>query len=257
MTNKEYILFYDSGIGGLTTLAECIKLLPNENYLYFADKKHCPYGEKDEETIRNLVTNNIALLCAKYNFKSVVIACNTATSVAVEQLRQSCSVPVIGIEPNISEPIKMGFNQVVVLATACTIHGKKLLTLEQKHNVKFKNVSVKNLATLTEQYYHTKNLTLQKKIKSTIRKKLLSVPKKSAVVLGCTHYVFHKSYIEKLGFVCFDGNAGVARMLAEKIKQNPTTKKQKNIPTFLSSPTLKQDLKLKKIFLSITRTLTK
>ena len=257
MIDKEYILFYDSGIGGLTTLIESIKLLPNENYIYFADSKNCPYGQKSKETIRNLVMDNIATIMTKYKLKSMVIACNTATSAAIEDIRNLYPIPIIGIEPNITEPVKFGFNHICVLATEYTAHGQKLLKLEQKYTASFTNISIKNLACLTEQYYHRKQKNLEQKIKIIIRKKLLFIPKTTAIVLGCTHYVFHRKYIESLGYHCFDGNLGTVCALKKKISLRNNETRKKTTPIFISNNPIKPDLKLKKIFLSLTRRLIK
>ena len=81
------ILFYDSGIGGLSTLAKTIQILPNEKYIYFADNLHVPYGNRTNQEICDLVYANILALLKRFKVKLIVIACNTATSLAIDFLR--------------------------------------------------------------------------------------------------------------------------------------------------------------------------
>ena len=96
---EQSILFYDSGIGGLSTLSSTIKLLPCERYIYFADNKNVPYGNRTKQEISNLVFENISRLLSRFKIKLIVIACNTATSLAIDDLRTKINIPIIGIEP--------------------------------------------------------------------------------------------------------------------------------------------------------------
>ena len=89
----------DSGIGGTTVLAEIKKLLPKEDYIYYADNKNNPYGEKTEEEIYKIVDNIVKFLIYDKHCKMIVIACNTATSAAISTLRREYSVPFVGMEP--------------------------------------------------------------------------------------------------------------------------------------------------------------
>ncbi|MDF1516673.1 MAG: aspartate/glutamate racemase family protein, partial [Lutibacter sp.] len=98
--NNEPIGIFDSGIGGTSIWKEVVKLLPNENTIYLADSKNAPYGEKSSEEIIALSIKNTELLLSK-GCKLIIVACNTATTNAIDYLRESYSISFIGIEPAI------------------------------------------------------------------------------------------------------------------------------------------------------------
>ncbi len=97
-----YVGVFDSGVGGISVLKELVKEVPDENYLFFGDSLHAPYGEKTPGEIRKLTMKGIDRL-AEAGVKAIVIACNTATSAAAAEVRQKYQphLPVIGIEPAI------------------------------------------------------------------------------------------------------------------------------------------------------------
>lgn len=97
--NKKPIGVFDSGVGGLTVVKEIMKLLPDENIVYLGDTANLPYGEKSEEIVRQYSVDNTEFLL-KYDIKVLVVACNTASSVALNHLKQKYKLPIIGvIEP--------------------------------------------------------------------------------------------------------------------------------------------------------------
>ena len=95
MDNRPIGMF-DSGIGGLTVLNEYIKLMPNENYIYYADTKHLPYGNKTKEEIISYAENIVEYFISK-NVKAIVIACGTASSLAYEHLKRKYDIPIFDI----------------------------------------------------------------------------------------------------------------------------------------------------------------
>ena len=99
------IAIFDSGIGGITVLAEALKQLPQEDYVYYADTLHVPYGEKTKQQVRNYIFKAVDFL-AGTGIKALVVACNTATSIAVNDLRQRHSFPVIGMEPAVKPAVQ-------------------------------------------------------------------------------------------------------------------------------------------------------
>ena len=114
--------FFDSGIGGLTVLSEALKRLPNHEYLYYADTQHAPYGPKPKEEVREYVFHAIDFLVDE-GAEIIVIACNTATSIAVAELREKYSIPIIGMEPAVKPAIEHVANsskRVLVTATPLT-----------------------------------------------------------------------------------------------------------------------------------------
>ena len=116
---------FDSGVGGLS-IAKCIaQQLPNENIIYIADSLHAPYGEKSVEFIIERV-NHIAKLLLKKGVKAIVIACNTATVNAIEQLRSQVDIPIIGVEPAIKPAAKQSISKkVAILATQATSENQR------------------------------------------------------------------------------------------------------------------------------------
>lgn len=134
--NDKYnpIGFFDSGLGGISVLKESIKLLPNENFIYFGDSINAPYGSKSIEEIRELTNKAIEFLISK-NVKAIVIACNTATSASVNELRDKYSkdIPILGIEPAL-KPASLSNKKgsIVVMATERTLSEKKFFDLMDK-----------------------------------------------------------------------------------------------------------------------------
>ena len=90
---------YDSGIGGLSVLHRALKKMPEAEFIYYADTKHVPYGEKTREQIKGYVEEVLNFLIAK-EVDAIVIACNTATSVATKEFRGEFAVPIVGMEPS-------------------------------------------------------------------------------------------------------------------------------------------------------------
>ena len=94
--------YFDSGIGGLSVLYEAMQLLPHEQFIYYADEKHVPYGEKTREEIIGYVDEIIQFMI-DHDCKAIVIACNTATSAAVALMRKKYDIPIIGMEPAVKK----------------------------------------------------------------------------------------------------------------------------------------------------------
>lgn len=95
MDNRQKpIGFFDSGVGGLSVLRHALSVLPNENYIYYGDDKNAPYGTRSEKEIREL-----SLRCGEFLYdkgvKLIVVACNTATSVAIREMRSQFNIPVL------------------------------------------------------------------------------------------------------------------------------------------------------------------
>ena len=97
---------YDSGIGGLSVLHRALKKMPEAEFIYYADTKHVPYGEKTREQIKGYVEEVLNFLIAK-EVDAIVIACNTATSVATKEFRGEFAVPIVGMEPAVKRALKL------------------------------------------------------------------------------------------------------------------------------------------------------
>jgi len=201
---------FDSGIGGITILKEIIKKLPNENYLYYSDSINNPYGEKNEDELLVIVDNIIKFFISK-NCKAVVFACNTATAMTIDKIRNKYpDLICIGTEPAYKMVHDYSYNKkTLVMATPGTIRSerfKKLYNKYDNHNTYL--LECTNLAKLIED-------DNQKEIELYLKNILSPYKDIETVVLGCTHYPLVKKNILKiLGDVeFFDSGIGVANQL--------------------------------------------
>ena len=133
--NNNKIGIFDSGIGGVTVLKEIIKILPNENYIYYSDSKNNPYGDKTDEEIIE-ICDNIVKIFIKQNCKAIVIACNTASAKAANSLRERYNkIPIIAIEPAYKMVHDFAYDKAtLVMATKGTIESEKFHNLYNKYD---------------------------------------------------------------------------------------------------------------------------
>ena len=175
---------FDSGIGGVTVLREIIKILPNENYIYYSDSKNNPYGDKTKQEIIKRCEEVFSYLLKK-NCKAIVIACNTASAIAVNTLREKYKdIPIIAIEPAYKMVHDYAYDgETLVMATKGTIESERFNLLYNKYNNhKTKLLECVGLADRIEEGN-------ENKIKEYLEKNLKEYKGKvENVVLGCTHY---------------------------------------------------------------------
>ncbi len=224
--NCKPIGFFDSGVGGISVLKTAFRLMPNENYIYYGDNLNAPYGEKSEEQIRALSLNAAQFLYSK-GVKAVVIACNTATSTSVHEMREKFNLPVISMEPAVKPALgEIKDGRILVLATPATVTQERYLSLLSKLEAGDRVISVGcgGLVELIEQ-----GRTDEKSVHEYLSRKLafLSGEKISAVVLGCTHYSFVdagiKSYLDsafETDCKVFDGRHGTVRHLKNVLTES-------------------------------------
>ena len=123
------IYVFDSGVGGLTVLHQALKLLPLERYTYYADVKNSPYGNKSSEQVKKIIIDAFEDIDPK-GVKACVIACNTATSIVVDELRTKYDYPIIGMEPAVKPALTIaGKKKIILLATELTLKEQKLKRL--------------------------------------------------------------------------------------------------------------------------------
>ncbi|MFC2110411.1 glutamate racemase [Bacteroidota bacterium] len=195
--NKQPIGIFDSGIGGISIWKEILQLLPNENTIYLADSKNAPYGQKSKEEIIALCIKNTEFLI-KQGCKIIVVACNTATTNAINILRETYNIPFIGIEPAIKPAaLKTITNTIGILATKGTLNSSLFAETSSKY---ISNINVieqigEGLVPLIENG-HTEsvemNLLLKKHLQPMLHKNI------DCLVLGCTHYPFLIPQIKKI-----------------------------------------------------------
>ena len=119
---------FDSGMGGLSVLHRALRMIPEADFLYYADEEHVPYGEKTREQVRGYIDEIIAFMIKK-QVDAIVIACNTATSVATKEYRSQFPLPIVGMEPAVKKAVEEYADRpgrILVAATPITIKGDKL-----------------------------------------------------------------------------------------------------------------------------------
>jgi glutamate racemase len=196
-TTSNPIGFFDSGIGGTSIWKEVNKLLPEENTIYLADSKHAPYGQKSKEKILEYCIRNTEFLLNK-NAKLIVVACNTATTNAINYLRENYDIPFIGIEPAIKKAGLVTKNNTIgVLATKGTINSKLFEKTSAKidHSVKIIEQIGFGLVELIENG-ELDSLKMEKLIHNCLHPMLEE--NIDALVLGCTHYAYLIPQIKKI-----------------------------------------------------------
>jgi glutamate racemase len=206
---------FDSGIGGLTLLAALRKELPNENFVYYADTDNVPYSYKTPDEIRGYVEDAFLFLCNK-GCKAVVLACNTATNVAVEYLRQKYIFPIIAIQPAVKVARDNGSpeKRILVCATPITLASERFNNLAKSLNVShlIDKLPLPKLVEFAEKE-NFRSPEVIEYLKEEFGK--FSVADHEYVVLGCTHFTFFEDLIAELfpNLTPIDGNAGTARHL--------------------------------------------
>lgn len=208
---------FDSGIGGVTVLKEIIKILPNEDYIYYSDSKNNPYGDKTDEEIQKLC-NNIVKYLINQNCKIIVIACNTASAKAVKFLREKYpQMLFVAIEPAYKMVHDNAYEKpTLVMATKGTIESEKFnLLLKKYDNHKTYLLSCIGLADIIEQGNKGE---IKKYLEKNIGKYRGQVDN---VVLGCTHYPLIQEEIKEIiGQVTFfNGAPNLAIHLKDVLKQ--------------------------------------
>ena len=216
---KGGVAFFDSGIGGLTVLAECKKRLPFHTFYYYGDNARAPYGNLKTSVIQSYVFEIFEKL-ASLQPSAAVIACNTATALCIDELRKMYAFPIIGAEPAVFSAVKRG-GEIFVLATRATCESMRFQNLCKKASQIFTGASIHSFA-CERLAGEIENNLFDKQNKNFDFSPFLPKGNPDAVVLGCTHYVFIKEQIHNF-YQCptFDGNAGMANRLCSFVDNFP------------------------------------
>jgi glutamate racemase len=196
MIRQNPIGLFDSGIGGTSIWKEIHELLPHENTIYLADSKNAPYGSRSKEEIIALSFKNTELLLEE-NCKLIVVACNTATTNAIKELRAKYDVPFIGIEPAIKPAAKNSETQTIgILATKGTLNSDLFhLTVKRFENTKIIEQIGHGLVQLIED--GNINSSEMNKLLHTYIQPMIEA-NIDYLVLGCSHYPYLIPQIEKI-----------------------------------------------------------
>lgn len=234
MTNNNPIGVFDSGIGGTSIWSAIHELLPNERTIYLADSKNAPYGQKTKEEIVALSKKNVDFLIEN-NCKLIVVACNTATTNAIRELRATYNIPFIGIEPAIKPAATNSKTQVIgILATQGTLNSE----LFNKTAEMFQNT------TIIEQVGHgLVQLIEEGNLNSPEMTQLLETYLQPMIeanidylVLGCSHYPYLIPQIKKIlpeHIQIIDSGEAVARQTQNVLREKVGfTAAEKSEPVF-------------------------
>lgn len=226
--NNNPIGIFDSGLGGLSIYQEIKKTLPEENFIYLADHKNIPYGEKSINEIQNFTIRNLIILKRK-NIKLAVVACNTSTVSGINVYRQNFFFPIIGVVPVVktaSEKSKNGIIGILSTITTAKSGYQKNLIKQFCSDKKVINVGSKNLVSFVE-----KGKLYGKEVTKELKKDLKQIldSKADIIVLGCTHFPFLKKAIKKIvnNAKIIDSGKAVARQVKRILEKEHILGKNK------------------------------
>lgn len=227
--NSNKIALFDSGVGQLSVYLEIKKLLPRENFVIFADQKNMPYGEKSPAQIKKYVTEALEFLIKNHRIKMMILACNTATVLALDQLRKNFSIPIIGVVPAIKPAAEISKSKRIVnMSTPATAKSPYLDKLVKKYakNCKLLKLGCPGLENAIE--------TLsQKEIVKMVKKyaKEINNYNPDVVVLGCTHYPLVKKQLKdnlNAGIYILDSGEAIARQASKVLMESGQTSNTKS-----------------------------
>jgi len=248
MNKNEAIGIFDSGIGGITVLKEILKILPNENYIYYSDSKNNPYGDKNDKQINELC-ENIVKLFIKQKCKAIVIACNTASAKSAHYLRKKyTNIPFIAIEPAYKMVYDYAYSEpTLVMATKGTIESEKFNLLYHTYdNHKTILLPCIGLADVIEEGNKEKIKKYLKEHLETYRGNVKNV------VLGCTHYPLIQEEIQEvLGQVTFFNGAPYLAKHLKQVLEEKNLINNKNIKSTIQFIDSSNDDQKKKRFFEI------
>ena len=216
------VAVFDSGLGGISVLRELVRTLPRENYLYFGDSLHAPYGTKTPQEVISLSLQAADRLLAQ-GAKALVVACNTATSAAIRTLRKTYpELAIVGTEPAIKPAVERHpGGRILMLATAMTVQEEKFQHLKAQYDDQAQIIPIA-CSGLME--YVEQGVLRGAEVEGYLLDKLepyLKVPI-DAVVLGCTHYPFLRGAIRRIVGrrpEIIDGSIGIARQLERRLEE--------------------------------------
>ena len=224
MSSSAPIGVFDSGLGGISVVRQIVKDMPDERVLYFGDSANAPYGTKTPEQVRAL---SFAIMerFVDQGVKAVVIACNTATSAAVNDLREQYGIPIIGMEPALKVACDRGDvpsdphhipQRVIVAATPLTLRERKFAKLMDRFDSD--NEIFKEPCPDLVEIVESGQLDNHQLVMDTLHHYFdrYDLNRIDSVVLGCTHFVFYRDYFRELlpdRAAIIDGNEGTVRHL--------------------------------------------
>ena len=187
---------FDSGFGGLTVLRALLPLIPGARYLYLGDTARLPYGAKSQQTIARYALSSAAFLLEQ-GAEMLVVACNTASALALDELKAALPIPVVGvIDPGTKAAAATGGTDVLVLATAATVHSGAYTRSCAALGLHAYEKACPLLVPLVEEGWIDHPVTAEV-LRIYLREALAEAPEVTTLVLGCTHYPLLRPLIER------------------------------------------------------------
>lgn len=221
MSKTVKIGVFDSGIGGLSILSEILKKSPHFEAYYISDDEYCPYGNKSDDAIIAR-SHHITQLLLEKGVSLVVVACNSATAVAVKSLRETFThIPFVGVEPYLNAlnhtDIYPNIKKAGVITTVMTGKSQKFLDLKKLRDPdnRITHIALPNLASCVEElFYFGRNNEIIEKIHREIEE--LKAYRFTHLILGCTHYPLVSGIIEEyLGLETISPGPNVANRVCD------------------------------------------
>jgi len=240
MSDSAPIAFIDSGVGGLPYLQWVKKHLPKENFVYLADRKNFPYGEKSSTEIVEIVLRAVKSLQNGQSPKLLVIACNTASVTSLEEVRKSVKFPVVGVVPAVKPAAITSRNKRIgVMGTRQTINGPYLQRLIDNFapDCHVEKIAATGVVSFVENDFFLADLRAKREVVEN-SVKLFSGGKVDKVVLGCTHFIYLDDILrEELGenVEVIDSREGVGRQIIHVLEEENLLSDEKKEDYFYCS----------------------
>ncbi|MEZ2795038.1 glutamate racemase [Proteus terrae] len=219
-TANPTVLVFDSGVGGLSVYREIREKLPEAHYIYVFDNEAFPYGEKSQEFIIDRVVRIVSAVAEKHDLATIVIACNTASTVSLPALRAKFTeIPIVGVVPAIKPAAKLTCNGVVgLLATRATVKRPYTHELIERFatDCKVHSLGSAELVELAERKLHGEEVSLDE-LRKILTPWLKMKEPPDTVVLGCTHFPLLADELLSVlpdGTRIIDSGAAIARRTA-------------------------------------------
>lgn len=219
--------FFDSGVGGITVMSDALKLLDGIDYLYYADCMHVPYGTKPKEEVKRYIFEAADFMADK-GVKALVVACNTATSIAIDDIRKRYDFPIIGMEPAVKPAVERSITgkRVLVFATELTLKEEKFKRLLARVD----NENIVDFLPLSQLVQYAESFVFDDEIIIPYLQEKLSnfdLTHYGTIVLGCTHFPYYKKAFKKLvpeHIDIIDGNMGTINNLKRILEEKDTVR---------------------------------
>jgi len=236
MNKNNYIAVFDSGVGGISVLRHLVRLMPSERFLYFGDSANAPYGTKSKDQVRALTFAAAERLITQ-GIKALVVACNTATSAAINDLRDAYPhLIIIGIEPALKLAAdKFPGGRLGVMATPMTLREEKFSLLMDRFSdtCEIYKMPAPGLVELIES-----GKADSPEARELLQKLFAPYPKLDALVLGCTHYPFAAKAISRVlgeNVALLDGGEGTAQQTRRRLENAGLLRSGEGSVTILNS----------------------